>query len=559
MEHAALRRARRLRAWVSCAPRFVHRELQAILRHAALPGQARARLETWLFDTELGEPSTWFCRFPALAGADAPARLEGGLLAVVATDVGVQAPRGSAPAAGVLDLSALGSIPDLHVVGLPALDSVLVAGPSGRAAAWLTTRARATGRVVPNDIVVSANLEPGPDGEPRLGAVSGGGAKARVVARELPGARLLLCGDAEGEDVVPLPVGARVRELERLVWGDTTIVDRTELIRVAALAKTSFDSHDYATAAVRYGEVWRSANSTDAELCCEASLRLAAVAVHQGRPDEAEGWLQRAEAHEQALPRSKRGTYAIERIGTLAGQAIDSFRPQVARRLLESELARRAVENPGDSWKQIQVLGAWRRLHLLCGEPAAALKVQHNLLDATSDDPLERPRALLDLGFVQTRCGDLAAAREAFRAGREAVTSMPEIYGLQSRAFLVWHLTRYARRGGDMQDFREVVERSTLDALLANPKLQAAARWRVEAVRTSEPETLHALAARLTDFQRWVLGVFLLESQNTHEVASSVLAAVDVDLSGMPALESAREELRSGRLDPEMFLGLAAY
>jgi hypothetical protein len=559
MEQAALRRARRIREWATCAPRFVRHEIEGILRCADLPARDRACIAAWLVDLDLGAPGTWVCRFPALAGPDAPARLEGGLLSIVATDPGVLPPRGSSAVTGVLDIGMFGAAVDLHVLGLPAHEGLLVLGGSGGAAAWLTHRARATGRIIPRDLVVSAALVPGPDGEPRLGAVAGGGAKARVVARELPGAKLLLCGDAQGADVVPLPVGARVRELERLVWGAAAIIDRTELIRIGALAKHSFDSHDYATAAPRYREVANLADTEDVELHHEAYLRLAAISVHQGVPGEADAWMHRADELERALPRSKRGVYVVERLSTLAGRAIDGFRPQVARDLLETDAARRAAADDSDTWKQLQVRGAWRRLHLLNGAPLEARAEQRALLDITADDPVEHPRVLVDLGFVETRCGELSAARDAFLAARDAIAGMPPIYAVQSRAFLAWHLARYDRRGGDLDGLAEILSPHALDALLGDPRLQAAARWRVETVRAETIATLDALAARVTDFQRWYLGAFLLEAPATVELAGRLLATADVDLSGLPVLEQAREELRAGRLDPAVFLTHAAY
>lgn len=559
MEQAAVRRARSLRAWATCAPRFVRREIEGILRCADLTERDRARVQSWLDGLELCEPGTWVCRFPALAGVDAPARLEGGLLSMVATDPGVLAPRGASPATAVLDLGSLSRAADVHVVGLPVHGDVLVVGRSGGAAVWLAERARATGRIVPKDIVVSAELVPGPDGEPCLAAVAGGGGKARVVARELPGARLLLCGDPEGEEVVPLEVGARVRELERLVWGDAAIVDRDELRSIGTLARSAFDAHDYATAESRYLELARFSGSEDVELSHEACLRLAAVAIHQGRPGDADGWLGRADELDRVLPRSKRGVYAIERLGTLAGRAIDGFRPQEARKLLESAAARHAAADATDTWKQIQVRGARRRLHLLEGAPREARAEQRALVEITADDPMECPRVLIDLGFVETRCGDLPAARAAFLTARAAIEGMPPVYALQSRAFLVWHLARNARRGGDLAGLDDLLSTRNLDDLLADARLQTAGRWRVEAVRADTTQRLEALAAHLTPFQQWYLGVFLLELQATMEFGARLLATADVDLSGMPILQRAQEELRAGRLDPAVFIMHATY
>ncbi len=559
MEPAALRRARTIRDWAPCAPRFVHAEIKGILKQSKLPAQDRSRLEGWLVDLHFGEPGTWFCRFPALAGADAPSRLEGGLLCIVATDPGIHPPRGSESAAKVLEGAGVAHGPDLHLVGLPTQGGLKVVGESAAGAIWLAHRARSTSRPVPPNIVVSAALAPGPDGEPRLVAVAGGTEKARVVARELPEARLFLCGEAEGNNVVVLPEGAPVRELERLIWGSGAVMDRSELLRTAGLAKRAFDDHDYATAAVRYRSVAEAAGKGDEELGHEACLRLAALEIHEGRSNAAEGWLKRLEVLEDQLPRSKRGVYAVERLGTLAGQAIDGFRPAQARAFLETDVARRAASDASDTWKQIQIRGAWRRLHLLSGSAEEARHEQGRLLEATEGDALEGPRALLDLGFVETRCGDLHAARRALLGARDGIQAMPPIYALQSRAFLTWHVARFAKRGGDLAGLDDLLGEGALRLLLAEPQLQAAGRWRLQALRATSDAEIDSLAEGLTSFQRWYLGVFLLESPETMGCAWKLLASSPLDLAGVPPLAQAREALREGQLNPAAFLTHAAY
>jgi hypothetical protein len=557
MEPAALRRARVLRAWATCAPRFVRGELEGILRCAALSEANRQRLEHLLVDLELGEPGTWFCRFPALAGPSAPEGMEGGLLSVVATDAGVLPPRGARAAKDTLEAGGVARAGNLHVAGLPNVDATLVVGRSGAAAEWLADRARATGRKVPPDVVVSAALEAGADGEPRLAMVAGGGAKARVVATEMPGARLLLCGDAEGEDVVSLPAGARIRELERLVWGGTALVDRTELQRMAAVADDAFRAHAYATAASRYHQLLTLAGDLDGELRYEACIRLAAIAVHGGRGPEAEAWYRRAD--EVPIPETRR-KFRVERLTGLAGAAIDAFRPAAARSFLEDRRAQRALDDPDELWERIQALGAWRRLHLLEGQPKEARAVQRSLVAAA--DEIERPRSLLDLGFVELRCGDLAAAARALVAARAVIPGMAPVYRVQSEAFLTWHVARLARAGGPVEGLHDLLLEDALDTLLSESHLQEAGRWRVRAIRAAlarNGASIPALVADLLPFQRWYLGVFLLGDAEWREVGARALATSDVDLSGMPVLEHAREELRRGRLDPTPFLQHSAY
>jgi hypothetical protein len=557
LEPTALRRARDLRAaWAPLAPRFVHAGLTGILAHATLSEANRVRLEALRLGLELGDPGTWSCRFPVLAGPAAPEDVEGGLLSIVATDPGVWPPRGASPANRVLQ-AGVPLAPDLHVTGLPSPDNIRVDGHSGDGAAWLAARARETGRRVPADIVVSAALVAGPDGEPRLATVAGGGAKARVVARELPGARLLLCGDPEGEHVVQLEAGAPVRVLERLVWGDTAVVDRSQLAAIAAVAGEAFRAHAYRTAATRYEELLARAGEADGELCYEACLRLAAVAIHEGRGAEAEAWYARADA--TPIPETRR-QFRVERLTGLAGAAIDAFRPVPARAFLDDRRVRRAVDDPDEPWEQIQALGAWRRLHLLEGHPAEARDVQRRLVAVS--DAIELPRSLLDLGFVELRCGDLPAAAAALREARVAIAGMDPVYRVQSQAFLTWHVARLARAGGSTSGLDDLLEQGALDALLAQPDLQAAGRWRlrtVRAARAGDEATLAQLTAELSPFQAWYAGVFLSEDARFQVVAARLLADAQVDLTGMPALDAARTALQSGGTELGLFSMYAAY
>ncbi len=559
---AAVRRARALRAWATCAPHFVRDELEGILRYAALSGPDCAALDALLSGLDLGDPGGWSCRFPALAGAGAPEALVGGVLALVATDPGVPAPRGARPATTVLERSAVFGGGGQYVLGMPDVEDVLVVGSSSAAASWLADRARATGRRVPPDVVVSASLVAGPDGEPRLAPVHGVAAKARVVLRELPGARLYFCGEAPaaqdaGAHLVSVPVGAPVRELERLIWGNTASKDRNELRRIAAVADEAFRSHDYATAGSRYRELLELADADCAELCYEAKLRLASVAVHRGCGAEADAWYAAADA--VAVPESRRGLQ-IERLTGLAGAAIDAFRPTIARSFLENRRVKRAASDGDELWERIQALGAWRRLHLLEGSPEEAHTVQRELVEVA--DAVERPRALLDLGFVAVRCGDLGAATEALAAARGVIVGLAPVYRVQSEAFLAWHVARLVCAAGPVPGLDDLLDADALEARLAEAHLQDAGRWRLEAILAagrSDLDALSALAVRLSPFQAWYLGVFLLERPGTSVFATECLASSRVDLSEMPHLARAREALCGGGRDTAPFLRYAAY
>jgi len=214
-----------------------------------------------------------------------------------------------------------------------------------------------------------------------------------------------------------------------------------------------------------------------------------------------------------------------------------------------SAAAKRAAEpEHADPWERVQVLGAWRRLHLLEGAPPAARAAQVELCGV--EDEVERPRALIDLAWTEVRCGELGEARRALLEARWRLQAVPEMYRLQTRAFLTWHVGRLAARGGSTEALDDLLDDDAVGALLAQGTLQAAPRWRLEAlraVRSGRLEDIGPLAARCTSFQRWHLGVFLLECEGAVELAARTLREAGVDLAGMPALADARERLVRGR------------
>ncbi|MBK9371997.1 MAG: hypothetical protein IPN01_37850 [Deltaproteobacteria bacterium] len=559
MNPRAYTRARALLDWAPCAPQLVRARLDDILQTSSFPLKLRATLEA-LRPSAAEPPGLWMCRFPVVASTHQDDGVDGGLLTMVSTAPDVHGPRGGAPAEGAVELGptpATGG--GLFVTGLPHRPGALLVGRSGSAAAWLAIRARLTHRAVPSGVVVSADLVPGADGVPRLAPVQSGGVKARIVAREAPGARFILCGDPEGERAELLPPNTSAQALERLVWGEVAVADPERLSALQKMGADAFKRHDYATARAAYQEVVDAEGAGDPELLFEACLRLAAIEVHSGCAPAAATWYTRAD--QAKVSKRWRADYLVERITGLAGQAIDSFRPKTARGFLESSVASRAAEAAHQhDWERTQALGAWRRLYLLEGEPARAREVQQTLLELA--DEAERHRALLDLGFVALRDGDLAACADALLAARRAIVGLPGVYGVQSQAFLTWHAARLMSRGGPMTGLGDLLEPEALNALAQAPKLQVAGRWRVRglhAALTHDRDALAALAAELAPFQRWTLGVFLLESSETREIAAKLLASVDLDLSEMPALAAAHAQLRAGELHPEPFLHHAAY
>jgi tetratricopeptide (TPR) repeat protein len=295
------------------------------------------------------------------------------------------------------------------------------------------------------------------------------------------------------------------------------------------------------------------AGQGEADLRYEAFLRLAAIAVHQGRGSEAENWYRKADS--LSLPLSL-PSLRIERLTGLAGAAIDGFKPRLAQRFLEEPRARRALEDAEEPWEHIQVLGAWRRLHLLEGRPEEAREMQRRLMAVV--DSVETPRAYLDLGFVELRCGDLKAAGRALGEARSRISALPPVYRLQSEAFLSWH----AARLGAFPGLEELLVPATIAEKLGASELQEAGRWRLRAVKAvveGDLGALQALAADLQPFQRWYLGVFLLPRTATRELAMEIFKTSDLDLSEMPVLEQARAEARAGRGDASVFLRFAAY
>jgi hypothetical protein len=433
----------------------------------------------------------------------------------------------------------------VHILGLPGNVDARIVGRSAEAAVWLARRARETGRAVPSDLVVSAELVDGPAG-PCLAPVAAAERKARIVAREMPGARLLLCADAD----VPAPArrlcaGPVGRELEPHVWPEGTRVDRAELLALAASARDVFEAHDYVAAATLYRRLSTAAGTSDAELRLEAFLRLAAIEVHAGRPERAEEWFRQADL--QALPRARAGRFVVERRAVLAGQAIDAFRPQVARRMLEAPESLRAREpEHADAGERMHVLGAWRRLLLLEGDPILARATQRELLPL-ADGP-ERARALLDLAWTELRCGDADTAIAVLCAVLPSLPEQAPLLRLQSRGFLAWYAARASDFGARLDpQLNALLAVEMLDALLAEPGLQAAARWRVaalRAVRTDDHDALDRLARGCTPFQRWHLGVFVLRTP-LRDAGMALLRDAEVDLGGHAVLEDARAALRA--------------
>ena len=102
-----------------------------------------------------------------------------------------------------------------------------------------------------------------------------------------------------------------------------------------------------------------------------------------------------------------------------------------------------------------------------------------------------------------------------------------------------------------------------MDRLLGDPSLQDAPRWRIEAllaVQAGDGETLRALARRCTPFQRWYLGVFLVEVERARPIGLACLASSEVDLSAMPALQVLQARIRDGQtLEEDALSRLAAY
>lgn len=565
MESAELSRARALAEWAPCAPAWVAERLTTLLDRPQLLREDRARILAMLTGLVLPSPPRWACRFPAVpvrGGARAPG---GGILVVVAPERDSPPPHGALLAAEAMDLS---GVPDsscdrLFLTGMPrgarGLD-----GASGSAAAWLAGWARETARALPPLVVVSADLSPGPNGEPRLAEVAHGDEKAEAVARELPDATLYLCGPhAPRPHVVAVAAGTPIRELLRQIFGRSAVVDRAEVVSVAGAAGESFRAHDYRRADARYREVLEIARAEDRGLRHEACLRLGQIAVHFGRPGEADDWLELADG--VTLDEGDQGRSAVELLTSQAGAAIDTFRPALARSVLERRPVRHALEPEHHIlWERIQALGAWRRVYLIEGRDPEARAIQHALLPLVGEKEL--PRTLLDLAWVDLRCGYFEAARESLLRARGLTPGMEEVYRAQTLAFLTWYTGRLEIRWGvtgGLDGLADLLDGDAVGALIEAPALQPAGRWRLEALRGARARDVRALeelAERSAPFQRWHLATFLLEVSALRGVGLRLLREAEVDLSGMPELDEGRERLRRGEACEEtVFMRFVAY
>lgn len=540
-------------AWATCAPVSVAEGLEQLRLRPGLTADGRAHIAGYLRGLRpLATAADWCCRFPVVAEQPDKHGFKGGILAVTAVDSTVLPPAGATPISDALDIGPLRAVAPLASVGLfvggiPSVANAVIVGRSGTAAAWLAARARQTGRSIPEDVVVSADLVPGPGGEPCLAEVADCDRKADVVAKELPGCRLLVCGvHTPAAHVTGFAAGTPVGALERAIWGPVGHLDRTELSRVATFAKQAFDQHDYALAEDRYRSLLGLLGPTDRELRFEATLRLGAIAVHRGRPQDAMSWFDAADA--VPLPNDRKSDYIVERLASMAGMFIDAFDPEGARALLESRHARHAADpDGGRAWDRIQLLGSWRRLHLLEGDAEAARRVQTELLALAQGDQL--PRALLDMAWTCIRCGDLETARDALRQGRMAIEETAGVYRVQSLAFLTWYVGRLVVRGGDVGGLDDLLALPSLDAVLADTSLQAAGRWRLAALRAVLARSTSELASVINDgedFQRWQVGAFLLEVDWARDLGRLAHASATVDLSRSPALSDAVARLAGG-------------
>lgn len=553
MTPAALRRAEALMLWAPCAPRFVGEALAGIVARPSLGADVRAALEAWRSGLEATGTSEGWCLFPAVADGG-PAGLLGGLCGVTAVDLGMPPPPGAeALVAAAPDVAAhpvVGSrAGGAWVRGRPPTAAGPVRDRSATAAVWLALRARDRGLALPDGLVVSADLQPGPNGEPRLGAVRDGFRKAAIVARERPGARLLLCLEP-GEDLPAgaeaLPVGAPVTELERRVWGEAVGRDRADVQRALRSGQEAFAAHDYRLADTYFEEVLRVAGAEEGPARFEAALRRAAIATYTGEVQRAETWFRVAST--VSLPQTAAARLVVDRLVSLVDIHLDAFEPRSTRRLLGERLARHVLsDDHPDALERVQLLGAWRRLHLLEGNLDAALDVQRRVVAIA--DGAERPRALLDLAWVQMRRGALDDAVRNLVDARHTLERAEPIYRLQTVGFLTWYTARLELAGRSEPALADLLDPRAIDALLAAPALQAPPRWRLRAVRAARSGDAAAVAehvAACTPFQRWHTGVYLLDVPDGEPFGREALVGAAVNLAEMPPLAEARARLARG-------------
>lgn len=450
-------------------------------------------------------------------------------------------------------------------------------GDSLEGAVYLAVMAAREGKEIDEDICVSAALSMGPDG-PYLDPVGSLEDKLTVLERERPECKFFyfpadgtrLSSDSNIK-LVKLEPG-HAQKLFQEVFGQPV---SGEIGAVVPAVLTMRDQASRAFFDQRYDEAERALEELDARLDelgdqpwhpqakafrYEVAARKASVLLHAGRRDQAQPLLEQLRRAMELHVEISRLMF-VEVIADLASARIDAHDPVAAAAILERDLGedlevlsglRRGLYHE-EKLILMNIHGAWRRVHLLRGEPEEALEAQRKLLQVAP--PRERARALSDLGECQYRTGDFAGAMRTWAEAEDALGKISSYCGLHTKAFLEYYRARadlVSQEGctdpGDLAErvivrLEAVKKRSAAHWRLT--RLQALARW-IGGEESGLRDLLGALDHEQRPFLRWCYCLDLIwgAQRVRHDADEALRRAAEVlgalPLPHYPELDEAR-------------------
>ncbi len=475
-------------------------------------------------------------------------------------------------------------------------------GPSAGGALYLAATAARQGTVVPPDVVISAALMEGPGGL-WLGPVEACDLKRRVLERERPGCRFFyvphddeVVAPSAIIQLVPLEPGLASGLYERIFLRPPGQGDQAAVGSIYAQLDTGrslFFDQRYPEAQAHLRAVVERLDAKENDgwhphapaWRYEAHARLAAISMHAGRWEAAEAVLDQLHVvpkeHEQ-LTR----LLLVEVLGSVAGVRIDAFDPGGARRVLEGEqgamegLAALGVYlHREDALALVSYYGAWRRLHLLAGEPERAVEVQRALCAVAPGR--QRARSLSDLGECLHRVGRFGEAQAVWGNADDLLGQDPAYRSTHTKAFLEFYRGRAALMSG-AGDVSPVRISQVAGECLQGIYSSSAAAWRLEQLRllaqlASGDEVALQRLGELAGNEgrtlvRWYRALDLLRgaqlcpvlAAQSHAVAAAVMERHS--FAHYPALERARRAFccsarrgGAGREAIEVLLSRRAY
>jgi tetratricopeptide (TPR) repeat protein len=439
-------------------------------------------------------------------------------------------------------------------------------GDSLEGAIYLAVMAAREGREFDGDVVASVALSMGPDG-PYLDPVGSLEDKLAVLERERPECRFFYFPE-DGEELhtdsdielVKLSSGHAQRLFLEVFGEPVSGEQRAAIPTVLTLrdqANTAFFDQRYGEAEEIFGlleakleelgdEPWHPQASA---FRFEVAARKASLLLHAGKWDQAQPLLEQLrdamERHEEI-----NRLMFVEVLADLAAARIDAHDPNGAAEILERDLGEDLEDLSTKSRRltfdekiiMMNIYGAWRRVHLLRGDPDRALEMQQRLVRVAP--PRERARALSDLGECQYRTGDFEGAMRTWDEAEKALRKVSSYYGLHTRAFL-----EYYRARADLVS----QEGSTAALVLAERagvrreavKEKSAAHWRLTRLRAlarcvhGVPGALRELTQDLDSdlpvYKRWCYALDLLwAAQWAKQHADEALRHAAVVLGAIP-------------------------